>query len=556
MPPLSALRENFSLMVVEVTKQVEETHRALNDWDSGLGESIRNRDDYIDRMKDFISRNVFRKLAESRNFDKSVVKILKAGLVIVNNLENIADFCTNIVRQVRHLDDAGFLKQFDFDPHFEHIHKALATVEGTLFAQDLDTALEICKCEFSLDELYKKDFHGILQQLQAPATDSAPDDAQRLVTALLIFRYLERMGDSLLNIGEAIIESVVGEKLKIHQYLALRSSFDEAHPDDPPPDLSDPGTLFETIGETRSGCRIGRVRQATAGNRSRWAIFKDGSLGKLTREKENIEKWECLCPGLPPKLLGFQAKTKYASLLLEYLGGVNFQEIILEPDANLLAEGMNHLKNLLEVLWEMTWLEEPANARFMRQLLDRLPSVYKLHPEFDTPAARIDSLELPATNQLIEELRVIERDLPAPCSVFVHGDFNIDNILYDAIRQQVNFIDLNRSRQTDYIQDIAVFLVSSFRLPLFEAHHRLRLNFVSDSLYDFSKSFAHHHHDETFDARLALGLIRSFVTSTRFVVHPHFAREMFLRARYLMETMLEHHRPWNEFVLPRAILLY
>ena len=45
MPPLRALRENFSLMVVEVGKQVEETRFALMDWDGSLGESILNRDD-------------------------------------------------------------------------------------------------------------------------------------------------------------------------------------------------------------------------------------------------------------------------------------------------------------------------------------------------------------------------------------------------------------------------------------------------------------------------------------------------------------------------------
>ena len=419
-------------------------------------------------MKDFITRNVFRKLAESRDFDKSVVKILQAGIVIVNNLENIADFCTNIVGQICHLGDSDFLDRFDFKPHFHHVNKALAIVEKTLFTQDLDAALEICKCEFALDDLYKKDFQSILQQLQnCSSEDPTQNPAQKLVTALLIFRYLERMGDCLLNIGEAIIESVIGEKLKIHQYLALRNSFDVSS------DASSPGipvhhTHFETIGETRSGCRIGRVRQLTTDQHSHWAIFKDGNLGKLTREKENIETWERLCPGLPPKLFGFQPKGNYASLLLEYLGGINFQEIILEPDSNMLADGMNQLKQLLDVLWEMTWKDGPAHAGFMEQLLDRLSSVYRLHPAFNTPTAGINDLELPSIHRLIQELNDIERTLSAPFSVFVHGDFNIDNILYDSKQKKINFIDLNRSRQTDYVQDVSIFLVSAFRLPLFE----------------------------------------------------------------------------------------
>jgi hypothetical protein len=44
--------------------------------------------------------------------------------------------------------------------------------------------------------------------------------------------------------------------------------------------------------------------------------------------------------------------------------------------------------------------------------------------------------------------------------------------------------------------------------------------------------------DETFELRLALGLARSFATSTRFILDKSLAHSMFLRARFLIEQVL------------------
>jgi len=57
--------------------------------------------------------------------------------------------------------------------------------------------------------------------------------------------------------------------------------------------------------------------------------------------------------------------------------------------------------------------------------------------------------------------------------------------------------------------------------------------------YDFAAAYAKQSKDDTFELRLALGLARSFATSTRFILDKSLARTMFLRARYLIERVLE-----------------
>lgn len=74
--------------------------------------------------------------------------------------------------------------------------------------------------------------------------------------------------------------------------------------------------------------------------------------------------------------------------------------------------------------------------------------------------------------------------------MFIHGDFNINNIIYNHLDQRIHYIDLHRSQHADYIQDVSVFLVSNFRLPAFDSQSRQRINETIRSFYRFVQNFA------------------------------------------------------------------
>ena len=57
-------------------------------------------------------------------------------------------------------------------------------------------------------------------------------------------------------------------------------------------------------------------------------------------------------------------------------------------------------------------------------------------------------------------------------------------------------------------------------------------------MHAMAAKFAARAGDRTFEYRLALGLARSFASSTRFIVDAGQARRMVLRARYILETAL------------------
>jgi aminoglycoside phosphotransferase (APT) family kinase protein len=174
----------------------------------------------------------------------------------------------------------------------------------------------------------------------------------------------------------------------------------------------------------------------------------------------------------------------------------------------------------------------------MRQLERRLDDVYKIHPEFKQGKHVICGLDIPSFDALVEKARAYEKRLEAPFSVYIHGDFNVDNIIYDPMEQRVNFIDLHRSRYMDYVQDVSVFMVSNYRLQVLDPPLRRRILAVCSAFYQFAAEYAAEAGDRSFELRLALGLARSFASSTRFILDQTLAAAMFLRARYLLELAL------------------
>jgi Ser/Thr protein kinase RdoA (MazF antagonist) len=151
----------------------------------------------------------------------------------------------------------------------------------------------------------------------------------------------------------------------------------------------------------------------------------------------------------------------------------------------------------------------------------------------------------------------LEAALSAPFSVRIHGDFNLSNLLYNPDTHKLTFVDIYRSRETDYLQDVSVMLVSIVRLPVIGHQGRSRLYQTARMAESLTRTFAQEENDETYWARLAFGLARSFVTSTRFVLEERAAREFVARARYLWEKLIAHRRQnldWADFKFPLEVL--
>jgi len=541
------IEENFKFVVLEVKKQVEDTLKVIESHNARLVDRIRERDDYIDNLKSLIENKSFSRIFKASSGDKQEIDFLRALLVITHNLEKIGDYSVNIGDQFQYLDNHYFIKEYDYRSFYNELFGAMNIIVKAFYKQDIKLALRICHSEINIDTIYRRNFGIIMSKMKMPG------NTQNLITTLFIFQYLERMGDALLNIGEAIIFSIMGEKIKIREYRALEDTLTHTGLAESSINNLD----YNGIWGTRSGCRIGSLNGRGGDKDKVNVFFKHGKLKKLEEEKQSIERWEKMFPGLAPKIFAFQKDKNSAALLLKYIKGITLQEVILTADKALLSKAYHAFQKTVESVWRKTKTAQKSNANFSEQILSRLDDVYRLHPQLKNQGNRIGDIQISSIEELLRKFASKEKKLDAPFSVFIHGDLNTNNIIYNPDDKKIHYIDLHRSRNTDFAQDVSVFMVSNFRLPVFDPGARERLDGVIRNFFNFSASFASDNGDATFQARLALGLVRSFITSTRYEYRANFAKIMFLRGVYILDKLIASSGgPWEDFVIPEEAFIY
>ena len=116
-------------------------------------------------------------------------------------------------------------------------------------------------------------------------------------------------------------------------------------------------------------------------------------------------------------------------MLIEHLAGMTFEQILIEGSDELLAQTLGKLGKTLNNLWKETKTRKPVPAGFMKQLNKRINDVYAVHPEFDSTHSKVCDYEMSSFGRLVKKAEKIEQKLKPPFSVYIHGDFNVDNII-------------------------------------------------------------------------------------------------------------------------------
>lgn len=543
---LDDIRENFTFLALEISGQVQATVDLLNEPGDRIFSRICSRDDYIDNLKTTVENACFSRIHGTDPLTTEEINTVRSIHIMSVNLERIADFCVNIARQLEYLSSATFIHRFDYRSMIQEIQNNISRIIPAFEERNLSAALDICRSEFILDTLYKNEFIRIMNELDSGKS------SRDLVTTLFIFRYLERIGDSLLNIGEALLFLVLGEKIKIHQFDALQQTLSASGYDGELSEID-----FKSIWGSRSGCRVSLVAPKNQGQDKSQGIFKEGNPEKILKEKASLEQWESVYPGLTPRIFGYHEGHDTASLLVEFLPGCTLDEVVLTASEDIIQNAMFLMEEVMIDIWKHTLSRHPVPITYIDQLMSRMQVSQRLHPRLLRCGKHLGSAEILSTQELIRKCALIETEIPAPFAVLCHGDFNANNLVYDHVSQRIRYIDVYRSHHDDYVMDAAVFLVSFFRMPVFEPALRNRLNSVIYAFLKRVKAFAFDQDDTTFAVRMGLALSRNFYTSIRFEHHYDFAREMALRSYYLMEKII-HHPPvdWKNFSFSEDILFY
>jgi thiamine kinase-like enzyme len=425
---------------------------------------------------------------------------------------------------------------FDLKVYYKVINRTLDIILPALTGHDLNLAQEICDNEDLLDDLYDTSFEVIRSNLRQ---GKQVDD---MLCALFITRYLERVGDSFLNIGEAILDIHVGEKMGIKQFRFLRRGLESLNID-----ISSENVDFLPIMNTRSGSRVAKIVKEEDDGDRQVVFYKEGIQEKIDQEVKGLQLWQSLYPGRTPAVLWHASRSDRSTILLEHIEGSDMMEILLNQ-RHRVNLSIKLLCTSLRDLWQSSKKNKSVRTNYIDQLVNRRSDVKWVHEH-------IFELEEDLGVMLVEAKKM-ERTIGAPFSTLVHGDFNVDNIIFPVDNQSLFYIDVHRSGYGDYTQDVSVFLVSNFRIPIFSKDIRQRLNEVNVQVYEEALRFAKKNDDTFFEIRLALGLFRSLVTSTRFLFQKKFSTEMFQRATMILREVLDCKDKPEKFRLRKEYFQY
>ncbi|ABM04064.1 conserved hypothetical protein [Psychromonas ingrahamii 37] len=538
-------RENLHFFFLEVHEQLSLVELYFRHPDARVVQRLTGRAGYSDNLRSRIQQGLMRQLM-ARKKNRSSDVGLKAIEELVFDVSGLCSLgCEAIQECHKHVLPDQLSARKLCAKLVKSLRRTIADIEPALSEYDCHKAITIGKAARSLTKRLKPITEKIL-------TDSSSGDSKSISGLLFSTYALGLMLKQLEKVSEAILTATLGQKMNIGRYRALARVADQYK-------TETDNLQINTVAETRSGSTIAGLRLVTDRYESSqyMAIFKEGDRHKLKEEVDGVESWHGIFPGLAPKVLSYNKKGDRASLLIEHLPGHTFENLVLSDDTKLLNNGLKSLLKTLKKVWNATHLNEPASAYYCQQLETRLPVIFGVHPQFQTSYQSVCGIRVLSFEDLLTQAKARESGFCAPFSVYIHGDFNLDNILFDPAENHINFIDLHRSCYQDYVQDISVFMVSVYRLQIIDHDRRKQAMDVVLRFIGAMRHYAKSRDDTFFEYRLAFALARSFASSTRFILDRRLSERMYFRARYLLERCLAVERgKESRFKLPFGDLFF
>lgn len=520
--------ENLHFLCIEVDNQLDHLKQYLKHNSLTTAQRILERSGYAYNLKARIHRSCINQLSQPKLSEQQKI-LLRSVEFTATGLERITEQGRELVHQQLRVKKPDLLQQDASKQMLNLMQKGIRLIEPALLEHDSGLAIKLAKLANDIDKRFNRLFDHYNLAL------SGSEHCEDLVRGLFVAQSLRQMGDTLQHMGDALLSANLGQTINIERYDRLNTLMDGFQNDDAEK------LGIKPLAETKSGSAISAITSAA----NYVAVMKDGAKKKVKEERQGVNRWHQIYPGVAPQILSYQKTGDSAALLIEHLPGETLESIVLadcqeqssttQPQKKL-DESLKTLSKTLKSIWNETRTEQPINADFMGQLQKRLPDVYKIHPGFRHKHKRLCGLEIASFDELVKQTAKKEKQLNAPFSVHIHGDFNLDNIIYDTDEKRIHLIDLHRSRYMDYVQDISVFMVSAYRLRVFDYNQRQRVLRTPQFFYRSIRHYAKKQQDHTFELRMALALARSFATSTRFILDSTLSTSMMLRARYLLES--------------------
>ncbi|MPZ73450.1 MAG: phosphate signaling complex protein PhoU [Nitriliruptorales bacterium] len=208
---LSELEDRILSMGSRVLDMLGEAMEALIEHDLTRAAAVIRTDDLLDAQYEEVHEHILTTIALQAPV-ATQLRLLSAFLHCNIHLERMGDLCVNIAKIVTLIDqdseDEELIAQVG--EMAQHARRVIERALEALAKRDLDIVAELPAMDDPIDKLNRGLFKRMVRL--AISEEKKLDWAMRMV---LVSRYLERMGDHAVDIGEQVYFIVTGNNIEL-----------------------------------------------------------------------------------------------------------------------------------------------------------------------------------------------------------------------------------------------------------------------------------------------------------------------------------------------------
>jgi len=211
---LDEINEDVLSMGSLVQEAVYNSIEAILEMNADLAQRVIDKDEKIDEYDILIEEKCIVLQAEHQPVAKDL-RLLHSISILIKNLERIGDLAVNISKIVKKLAEEK-KKRLDkeiIDLIVEMGNLVKPELNGALESfrkKDAKLASKLGKTDDTVDEIQKVIFRKLF------TSNKGEEDIKFVTNIALISRYLERIGDQAVNIGERVLFCLTGDYKVFH----------------------------------------------------------------------------------------------------------------------------------------------------------------------------------------------------------------------------------------------------------------------------------------------------------------------------------------------------
>lgn len=184
--------------------------KALVDRDAQAAKRIIESDDVIDALRDNIEEQCITLIATQQPLAKDL-RVIFAAIKMGTDLERIADYGVGIAETALKFEGEKYIKPLIDLPRMTDIACQMLLDSVRAYADGDDKlAIKAARRDCELNDLFRQIYRELLTYVM-----ESPRHLNQMMSFVLIARYLERVGDHIVNICEMIVYYATGQKLDL-----------------------------------------------------------------------------------------------------------------------------------------------------------------------------------------------------------------------------------------------------------------------------------------------------------------------------------------------------